>query len=160
MEGWARTQNQTKHHLDWAGDGWEGNAWEGEASNIRETEEVRGRGEKERKFVQKGHFIDGDKTERNSSQPSLTHFSGFTGHLRPVWAGLWLAPHSPLHNRRPQKNTSQLMKTHGCTPESPKQFLCIFIVQNMLSRKGQLCCDIWRTSFEDYRPQNITYLLQ
>lgn len=50
---------------------------------------VRGGGkEREKKYVQKGHFIDEDKAERRSPQPSLTHFSGFTGHLRPAWAGL------------------------------------------------------------------------
>lgn len=41
-------QNQTKHHLDWVGDVREGNAWEGEESTIRETDDGRGRGEKER----------------------------------------------------------------------------------------------------------------
>lgn len=50
MSKWVGKENKTKtkHHLDCTGDGWEGNDWEGEESKIRETDEVRGRGEKER----------------------------------------------------------------------------------------------------------------
>ena len=53
-------------------------------------------GEKKRMrtFVQKGHFIDGEKTERCSPQPSLTRVSGFTGHETSVGRPVTSQPHA------------------------------------------------------------------
>ena len=86
---WARERTERKGKkptlLAW---GWVGKEWVGSGDSKTRGRRMKGGvGEKKRvrTFVQKGHFIDGDKTERSSPQPSLTRKGASPG-IRPAWA--------------------------------------------------------------------------